>query len=214
MPDSVSFRRRWRRWLGVGHPARAAVPRPRVIAARVLTAWHCERPDSWGRTSSPSGWRRGGRLRRRHRLRPGRGPRPLDRTYAPAAASRLTSRDSPKPPSPVPSARTRVLDPLLLKVAECAAMPEGAAFTEMLNKAAYTAGGLAAARPSTRPAAATPNPPTRATAAWSATPSSTTRPNPHLALTGAPTPRYHPVVPGARPVPAAPARGRRLLPAQ
>lgn len=39
----------------------------------------------------------------------------------------------------------RVLDPLLLDVAECAATREGAAFTEKLNKAAYTAGGLTAA---------------------------------------------------------------------
>jgi hypothetical protein len=39
----------------------------------------------------------------------------------------------------------RVLDPLLTDVVECAATPEGAAFTEKLNKAAYTAGGLAAA---------------------------------------------------------------------
>jgi hypothetical protein len=39
----------------------------------------------------------------------------------------------------------RVLDPLLLEVAECAATREGAAFTEKLNKAAYTAGGLTAA---------------------------------------------------------------------
>lgn len=38
-----------------------------------------------------------------------------------------------------------VLDPLLGEVAECAAMPEGAAFTEKLNKAGYTAGGLVAA---------------------------------------------------------------------
>lgn len=39
----------------------------------------------------------------------------------------------------------RVLDPLLTDVVECAATPEGAAFTAKLNKAAYTAGGLAAA---------------------------------------------------------------------
>jgi hypothetical protein len=39
----------------------------------------------------------------------------------------------------------RVLDPLLQEVAECAATREGAAFTEKLNKAAYTAGGLTAA---------------------------------------------------------------------
>ncbi|MFB7501933.1 bifunctional DNA primase/polymerase [Streptomyces broussonetiae] len=39
----------------------------------------------------------------------------------------------------------RVLQPLLAEVAACASTPEGAAFTEKLNKAAYTAGGLAAA---------------------------------------------------------------------
>ncbi|MFG2638405.1 bifunctional DNA primase/polymerase [Streptomyces sp. NPDC048362] len=39
----------------------------------------------------------------------------------------------------------RILDPLLSEVAECAATSEGAAFTEKVNKAAYTAGGLAAA---------------------------------------------------------------------
>ncbi|MFI1702384.1 bifunctional DNA primase/polymerase [Streptomyces bobili] len=47
----------------------------------------------------------------------------------------------------------RVLDPLLLEVAECAATSEGAAFTEKLNKAAYTAGGLAAAGHLDEPAA-------------------------------------------------------------
>ncbi|MFJ9968761.1 bifunctional DNA primase/polymerase [Streptomyces avermitilis] len=39
----------------------------------------------------------------------------------------------------------RVLEPLLLDVSECSATPEGAAFTEKLNKAGYTAGGLVAA---------------------------------------------------------------------
>ncbi|GAP52362.1 bifunctional DNA primase/polymerase [Streptomyces azureus] len=39
----------------------------------------------------------------------------------------------------------RVLAGLLAEVAACAAVPEGAAFTEKLNRAAYTAGGLVAA---------------------------------------------------------------------
>ncbi|MER6442928.1 bifunctional DNA primase/polymerase [Streptomyces sp. NPDC001185] len=39
----------------------------------------------------------------------------------------------------------RILDPLLLNVAQCALTPEGASFTEKLNRAAYTAGGLCAA---------------------------------------------------------------------
>jgi hypothetical protein len=48
-------------------------------------------------------------------------------------------------PGRPPAGGRRVLDPLLADVAGCAAVPEGAAFTEKLNKAAYTAGGLAAA---------------------------------------------------------------------
>lgn len=44
-----------------------------------------------------------------------------------------------------PRAAHRVLDPLLEQVARCGHVPEGAAFTEKLNRAAFTAGGLAAA---------------------------------------------------------------------
>ncbi|MEV2255968.1 bifunctional DNA primase/polymerase [Streptomyces sp. NPDC050147] len=36
----------------------------------------------------------------------------------------------------------RLLEPLLAEVAACAAVPEGASFTEKLNRVAYTAGGL------------------------------------------------------------------------
>ncbi|MFF3941640.1 bifunctional DNA primase/polymerase [Streptomyces phaeofaciens] len=39
----------------------------------------------------------------------------------------------------------RALAPLLAEVAECAVVPQGAAFSEKLNRAAYTAGGLVAA---------------------------------------------------------------------
>ncbi|GAB1332676.1 bifunctional DNA primase/polymerase [Streptomyces sennicomposti] len=53
----------------------------------------------------------------------------------------------------VPSARRaprtgaahRILDPLIAQVARCAEAREGTAFTEKLNRAAYTAGGLIAA---------------------------------------------------------------------
>ncbi|MPY60556.1 bifunctional DNA primase/polymerase [Streptomyces spongiae] len=59
----------------------------------------------------------------------------------------------PRAPVPlVPSARraartapttaSRILQPLLEEVAACAAVPEGASFTEKLNRAAFTAGGL------------------------------------------------------------------------
>ncbi|MGW1296259.1 bifunctional DNA primase/polymerase [Streptomyces sp. NPDC002533] len=62
----------------------------------------------------------------------------------------------PPAPAPVPAvpaprgrrrpvAAHRILDPLLDEVARCGAVAEGAAFTEKLNRAAYTAGGLAAA---------------------------------------------------------------------
>ncbi|MEV0186435.1 bifunctional DNA primase/polymerase [Streptomyces sp. NPDC050625] len=59
-----------------------------------------------------------------------------------------------KPPAATPSPRMarrmssaadRVLAPLIDQVTACAAASEGTAFTEKLNRAAYTAGGLAAA---------------------------------------------------------------------
>ncbi|MCX4970845.1 bifunctional DNA primase/polymerase [Streptomyces sp. NBC_00654] len=62
--------------------------------------------------------------------------------------------DRPRTPrAPLPSARAarspqrahRVLDPLVAAVSECAATSEGAGFTEKLNRAAFTAGGLVAA---------------------------------------------------------------------
>ncbi|MCL7430340.1 bifunctional DNA primase/polymerase [Streptomyces sp. YS415] len=61
----------------------------------------------------------------------------------PPASSRPTIPRSRRPRKPVRA--HRVLDPLLLEVTDCAAPPEGTAFTEKLNKATYTAGGLAAA---------------------------------------------------------------------
>lgn len=56
---------------------------------------------------------------------------------------------SPRPrPTNAAPARKRahgLLEPLLALVEECASAPEGTAFTEKLNRAAYTAGGLVAA---------------------------------------------------------------------
>lgn len=45
---------------------------------------------------------------------------------------------------PVPQRAHRLLEPLLVQVEACAAAAEGTAFTEKLNRAAYTAGGLIA----------------------------------------------------------------------
>lgn len=54
-----------------------------------------------------------------------------------------------RPHRPPPAHRTtaaqKLLHPLLHAVRECALQPEGTGFTEKLNRAAYTAGGLAAA---------------------------------------------------------------------
>ncbi|WP_369181047.1 bifunctional DNA primase/polymerase [Streptomyces mutabilis] len=62
-----------------------------------------------------------------------------------------------EPPAPIPPKTIqrahrgrgkrfhRVLEPLIEAVAACAAAPEGTGFTEKLNRAAYTAGGLTAA---------------------------------------------------------------------
>ncbi|MFI2764329.1 bifunctional DNA primase/polymerase [Streptomyces echinatus] len=44
-----------------------------------------------------------------------------------------------------PAAANKVMDPLVREVEHCASAPEGTGFTEKLNRAAYTAGGLAAA---------------------------------------------------------------------
>lgn len=57
---------------------------------------------------------------------------------------------APQPAAVTPAPRRRravksaerLLDPLVAEVAACAAVPQGASFTEKLNRAAYTAGGL------------------------------------------------------------------------
>lgn len=57
-----------------------------------------------------------------------------------------TGKSSPPPPKRparrAPKKAGRVLQPLLDEVAACEAIPSGASFTEKLNRAAYTAGGL------------------------------------------------------------------------
>ncbi|MFE7331941.1 bifunctional DNA primase/polymerase [Streptomyces sp. NPDC057565] len=61
-----------------------------------------------------------------------------------------TPAASAEPVAPVPGRRRtasapQVIDPLIARVAECAAAPDGTGFSEKLNRAAYTAGGLVAA---------------------------------------------------------------------
>ncbi|MDT0616275.1 bifunctional DNA primase/polymerase [Streptomyces lancefieldiae] len=52
----------------------------------------------------------------------------------------------PRPARPRGAAKSshRLMEPLLAEIAECATVPEGASFTEKLNRAAYIAGGLVA----------------------------------------------------------------------
>lgn len=88
---------------------------------------------------------------------PARMPAPLPDWLA-AELQRTGHAPGPEPvrvpaPRPVRAARAgqgtpralRVLEPLLAAVRACAAASEGTAFTEKLNRAAYTAGGLVAA---------------------------------------------------------------------
>ncbi|MFD7678279.1 bifunctional DNA primase/polymerase [Streptomyces sp. NPDC060187] len=65
----------------------------------------------------------------------------IQRTLAPAARPTIPGRRR-RPSTPVRA--HRVLDPLLAEVADCVTTAEGASFTEKLNRAAYTAGGLVA----------------------------------------------------------------------
>ncbi|MFD7004344.1 bifunctional DNA primase/polymerase [Streptomyces mirabilis] len=62
----------------------------------------------------------------------------------PAAAldSRTTTHAASPPRRRAPKAAGRILEPLLEQVVACEAIPEGAGFTEKLNRAAFTAGGL------------------------------------------------------------------------
>ncbi|GAA2469431.1 hypothetical protein GCM10010388_72450 [Streptomyces mauvecolor] len=74
----------------------------------------------------------------------------LDRTghsLTPAPSAPATNPDVPAPRGPrrAPARALRTLEPLLAEVASCAAVAHGAAFTEKLNRAAFTAGGLVAA---------------------------------------------------------------------
>lgn len=65
---------------------------------------------------------------------PGAQEPPQARSAAPVA-TRVPRRRAP-------AAAGRILEPLLAEVTACAATPEGASFTEKLNRAAYAAGGL------------------------------------------------------------------------
>lgn len=68
----------------------------------------------------------------------------LVRTHHVPAQTPQPAAPAPATPRPRRSVKgaERLLTPLLEEVVACAATPEGASFTEKLNRAAYTAGGL------------------------------------------------------------------------
>lgn len=78
-----------------------------------------------------------------------RHPAPLPQWLAAELVRTHHTEDSQPAPSVAPRGRRRslkgaerLLSPLLEEVSACAVTPEGASFTEKLNRAAYTAGGL------------------------------------------------------------------------
>ncbi|MFH8533961.1 bifunctional DNA primase/polymerase [Streptomyces tendae] len=111
-----------------------------IVAPTTRTAQGSYRPVGDARQPAPlPAWLHAELIRTGHE---GRGAPPPAGSALPPA-----SGPSPRPPRGPrrPAGARRILDPLLAEVAACGAVPEGAAFTEKLNRAAFTAGGLAAA---------------------------------------------------------------------
>ncbi|MFF1300427.1 MULTISPECIES: bifunctional DNA primase/polymerase [unclassified Streptomyces] len=101
-----------------------------IIAPTTRTAQGTYAPEGTARLPAPlPGWLHAELVRTGHVIAP-----PVPRQ--PLARTRRTRR---------PAAAHRVLTPLVDEIAQCATASEGTGFTEKLNRAAYTAGGLVAA---------------------------------------------------------------------
>ncbi|MFF2328635.1 MULTISPECIES: bifunctional DNA primase/polymerase [unclassified Streptomyces] len=106
-----------------------------IIAPGIRTRDGVYRPVGPSRTPSPlPGWLRLELARTGHVI------------ASEAASQPPAPRGAPRTPSSGrtrrPAAAEQVMAPLIAEVADCARVPEGNAFTEKLNRAAYTAGGL------------------------------------------------------------------------
>ncbi|MFC7220983.1 bifunctional DNA primase/polymerase [Streptomyces polyrhachis] len=111
-----------------------------VVAPGTATEAGEYRPIGSVRTPAPlPQWLEAELVRTGHRVEDGSQPPAPPRRARPAAASGRGR------PGAGPGGATRLLEPLLAEVADCAAAPRGTGFSEKLNRAAYTAGGLAAA---------------------------------------------------------------------
>ncbi|MFG2503299.1 bifunctional DNA primase/polymerase [Streptomyces sp. NPDC048441] len=105
-----------------------------IVAPGTRTTAGSYRPVGAARVPEPlPDWLAAELARTRHVPAPAAAPAQIPR---PAAAPEATRRRRSV------KGAERLLNPLLAEVAACAATPEGASFTEKLNRAAYTAGGL------------------------------------------------------------------------
>ncbi|TGB02077.1 bifunctional DNA primase/polymerase [Streptomyces sp. MZ04] len=112
-----------------------------IVSPTTCVAQGTYRPEGPARLPAPlPEWLREELVRTGHVIQPRPTPVP-----GPAAVPRGASVGIGRGARGLTADGHRVLEPLLADVAACAGTPEGAAFTEKLNKAAYTAGGLAAA---------------------------------------------------------------------
>ncbi|GAA5041742.1 bifunctional DNA primase/polymerase [Streptomyces similanensis] len=134
-----------------------------IVAPTTRTAQGVYRPLGSTRTPAPlPGWLHDELVRTGHLIAqtPTENPEVAPHAGARRAPDGTAPAPSPRPdhvptarPNQVPTARRaprtgaahRILDPLIAQVARCAEAREGTAFTEKLNRAAYTAGGLIAA---------------------------------------------------------------------
>jgi hypothetical protein len=108
-----------------------------IVAPGTRTAQGVYRPEGTARTPAAlPAWLKAELARTGHVAAP-----------RPQAAVPVPSRESRPPGRPRGHAEPadRVISPLVTQVAGCAAAREGTGFTEKLNRAAYTAGGLVAA---------------------------------------------------------------------
>lgn len=107
-----------------------------IVAPGTRTAQGVYQAEGTRRTPAPlPDWLRSELVRTGHAVP----PQPVASPPMPSVSS------PPRPRRAAPARADRILDLLITEVAGCAAAPEGTGFSEKLNRAAYTAGGLVGA---------------------------------------------------------------------
>ncbi|WP_335936569.1 bifunctional DNA primase/polymerase [Streptomyces sp. PTD5-9] len=115
-----------------------------IVAPTTRTSQGFYEPLGAARTPAPLPSWLAAELARTGHVVPPAAPKPSHAPSGRAAAPRVPTVPGARR-SRRPKSAHRVLAPLVDEVTRCAATPEGAGFTEKLNRAAFTAGGLAAA---------------------------------------------------------------------